>query len=108
MSHERRRLFFEEEPLAEPGRYGCPMLFRTRFYPSSRAAGPAMRCALGWALHNEVEVARCRATDAVTDCWKVHPERTPVIVLPGTEAEADADGDPGLAPTPATAKVAGD
>ena len=101
MSRERRRLFLEEEPTAEPGRYGCPMLVRTRFYrPGS--ARPAMRCALGWALHNELEVARCAATDAVTDCWKIHPERTPVVVLATAEAGAASD------PDPAPAKVAGD
>lgn len=22
---------------------------------------------------------RCRATDVVTDCWKVHPERFPAV-----------------------------
>ncbi len=97
MSRERRLLFPVEEPAAEPGRYGCPMLFRTRYYPSPGATRPAMRCALGWAIHNELEVARCSATDIVTDCWKVHPERTPVLALPGADAESDA-----------TAKVAGD
>ena len=102
MSRERRRLFQEEEPLAEPGRYGCPMLVRTHLYPSRQATRPVMRCALGWALHNELEVARCVATDLVTDCWKVHPERTPVVVLPVAEAGT------GVEPEPAPAKVAGD
>lgn len=84
MSRERRRLFPEEEPSAEPGRYGCPMLVRTRnLRPETDR--PVMRCALGWALHNELEVARCAAVDAVTDCWKQHPERTPVVVLPAVE-----------------------
>ena len=101
MSRERRRLFQEEESPAEPGRYGCPMLVRTRFYPRG-STRPAMRCALGWALHDELEVARCVATDVVTDCWKVHPERTPVVVLPTAEAGAASD------PEPAPAKVAGD
>ena len=101
MSRERRRLFLEEEPTAEPGRYGCPMLVRSRFRPPG-AARPVMRCSLGWSLHNELEVARCAAVDVVTDCWKVHPERTPVVVLP--TADAGAMPDPG----PAPAKVAGD
>ena len=102
MSRERRRLFLAEEPTAEPGRYGCPMLFRTRFRPSPDSERPMGRCALGWALHNELEVARCGATDVVTDCWKVHPERTPVVVLPTAEQEIQADA---LA---VPAKVAGD
>jgi hypothetical protein len=58
-----------------------------------------MRCSLGWALHGEIEVERCLATEAVIDCWKEHPERTPVVVLaptrgpgPGeTEQKASAD-----------------
>ena len=102
MSRERRRLFREEDPPAEPGRYGCPMLVRTRFHLPPNAARPVMRCALGWALHNELEVARCVATDVVTDCWKVHPERTPVVVLPVAEAGAE------IASVPEAAKVAGD
>lgn len=61
-----------------------------------------MRCSLGWSLHNELEAARCVATDVVTDCWKVHPERTPVVVLPAAEAGSVSD----RASVPA--KVAGD
>ena len=100
MSRERRRLFHEEEESAEPGRYGCPMLIRGRVYLPPDESGPVMRCALGWALHNELEVARCAVTDVVTDCWKVHPERTPVVALPVPDAAAE--------PEPASAKVAGD
>ena len=100
MSRERRRLFQPEEPSAEPGRYGCPMLFRTRLRLSPDLNRPVMRCALGWALHNELEAARCAATDAVTDCWKVHPERTPVVALPATDSVPDGESAP--------EKVAGD
>ena len=32
---------------------------------------------------------RCRATDAVPDCWKVHPERFPVLA----EIEIDEPND---------------
>jgi len=109
MSRERRRLFLAEEPTAEPGRYGCPMLFRTRFYRSSSDPHPAMRCGLGWSLHNEGEADRCRATDAVTDCWKVHPERTPLVVLPGADADATTEREPSaLLPVSQPTKVAGD
>ena len=85
MSRERRPLFQPEEEMAEPGRYGCPMLARIRQSSLLEVAGPKVRCALGWALHDELDVARCAATDIVTDCWKLHPERTPVVVLPGAE-----------------------
>lgn len=88
MSLERRPLFPQEEPEAATGRYGCPMLVRTRF--SFVPGGPPlMRCSLGWALHDDLEVARCQATDVLTDCWKVHPERTPVV--------ADAAANTGVA-----------
>jgi hypothetical protein len=75
MSRERRRLFLEEEQTAEPGRFGCPMLVRAHCGPLRGRVEPVYRCSLAWALHGEDEVMRCRATDVVTDCWKVHPER---------------------------------
>lgn len=75
MSRERRSLFPAEEATAEPGRFGCPMLVRAHCGPLRGRAEPVYRCSLGWALHSEDEVALCRATDAVPDCWKAHPER---------------------------------
>ncbi len=100
MSRERRRLFDEEDESAEPGHFGCCMLTRLHFAPRSGQRVRTMRCSLGWALHDDLEVARCRATDSLVDCWKVHPERTPVVVLPGMEREDAAP--------PAPVKVAGD
>jgi hypothetical protein len=79
MSRERRRLLFQEEQLAEPGRFGCPMLVRAHCGQLRGGTEPVYRCSLGWALHGEADVMRCRATDTVTDCWKVHPERLPVL-----------------------------
>lgn len=75
MSRERRSLFLTEEVTAEPGRFGCPMLVRAHCGPLRGRAEPVYRCSLGWALHGEDEVVLCRATDAVPDCWKAHPER---------------------------------
>src|SRR5690606_34061811 len=100
MSRERRRLFEEEDESAEPGHFGCSMLTRSHFTSRPGSGIKTMRCALGWALHNELEVARCCVTDSLTDCWKVHPERTPVVVLPGMERDDNRQ--------PAPAKVAGD
>ncbi len=88
MSLERRPLFPVVEPEAVPGRYGCPMLVRTRF-SFTPDGPPLMRCSLGWALHDGLEVARCKATDVLTDCWKVHPERTPVVAEAATDTEAE-------------------
>ncbi len=85
MSREQRRLFQEEESTAEPGHYGCPMLVRNRFEQMGGRPIPVMRCSLGWALHNDLDAARCRATEIVTDCWMLHPEQAPLVVLSGTE-----------------------
>lgn len=100
MSRERRRLFDEEDDSAEPGHFGCSMLARARFVSRSGRPVQMLRCSLGWALHNELEVARCCATESLIDCWKVHPERTPVVALPGMER----DGEVG----PVSVKAAGD
>jgi hypothetical protein len=99
MSRERRRLFREEESPVEPGRFGCPMLVRGHRHHPVEPHGIIMRCSLGWAVHDDVEVQRCQLTESVADCWKVHPERMPLVVLgstgaPGrveTEQKASAD-----------------
>jgi hypothetical protein len=85
MSRERRSLFLAEEATAEPGRFGCPMLVRAHCGPLRGRVEPVYRCSLAWALHGEDEVARCRATDAVPDCWKAHPERLEALA-PAEEA----------------------
>lgn len=88
MSLERRPLFPAGEQEATSGRYGCPMLVRTRF-SFTPGGSPLMRCSLGWALHDDLEVARCHATDVLTDCWKVHPERTPVVADTAADTEVE-------------------
>lgn len=85
MSREPRRLFQEEESPAEAGRFGCPMLVHSRFGDMAKGPLPVTRCSLGWALHDDLDAARCRATDTVGDCWKAHPERTPMVALTGGE-----------------------
>lgn len=102
MTRERRWLFQEEEPPAEPGRYGCPMLVRSRFVPT-RTTDPMMRCSLGWALHNEREAARCTLVEVVADCWKGHPERAELVLLPIAIARGEVPET-----DPAVIKVAGD
>src|SRR6476620_560360 len=86
MSRERRRLFQEEESPVEPGRFGCPMLTRGHRSHPVHVGQPMMRCCLGWAIREEIEVERCLATEAVIDCWKEHPERTPMVVLTPAKA----------------------
>lgn len=82
MSRERRRLLPAEESPAEPGRYGCPMLRRGRRPHPLDPSRPFWLCALGWSLRGELDVANCIATESVIDCWKVHPERKPIVALP--------------------------
>ena len=94
MGREPRRLFLEEEPSAEPGRYGCPMLTRGHRPHPIDPNRRLMRCSIGWAIHGDEDVQRCLATETVIDCWKVHPERMPILVLaPAAPAPA-----PELAP----------
>lgn len=81
MSRERRRPFLEEEPPAEPGRYGCPLLTRAHCSHPVFPGRPFMRCSAGWAIHDDVDAQKCLATESVADCWKVHPERMPLVVL---------------------------
>ena len=48
-----------------------------------------MRCQLGWSIRDELDRARCRAVNAVPDCWRAHPERTPLVVLAANERTLD-------------------
>ena len=62
----------------EPGRFGCPMLTHVQWERAVEAHVPTSRCLIGWSLTDDLAIARCRATHAVVDCWKAHPERTPI------------------------------
>ncbi len=93
MSRERRGLFLVEESTAEPERFGCPMLVRARYeYPLNESL-PKWRCSLGWAVRGDYDVACCQATESVCDCWKVHPERTPLVAYPATTDHQKASAD---------------
>lgn len=67
------------EEATEPGRFGCPMLAPVRWERAAELRVPTSRCLIGWSLTDDLAVARCRATHAVVDCWKAHPERTPIV-----------------------------
>lgn len=62
------------------------MLTRTRMRLPVFGNHQAPRCALGWALHTEEEVALCLLTDDLTQCWQAKPERIPIL-----RAELDAE-----------------
>jgi hypothetical protein len=59
--------------------FGCPMLIRAAADHPVHSGDILMRCALGWSIRDDLDCARCAATNAVQDCWRVHPERTPVV-----------------------------
>jgi hypothetical protein len=61
---------------------GCPMLIRAAAPHPTISGAILMRCALGWSIHDEIDCARCAGTTLVQDCWRVHPERTPVVAMP--------------------------
>lgn len=50
------------------------MLARIRLRPRNPDAFATRRCSLGFALHNEGEVARCLAVEGPGECWKVTPD----------------------------------
>ncbi|CAA9563780.1 MAG: hypothetical protein AVDCRST_MAG70-1875 [uncultured Thermomicrobiales bacterium] len=104
MDQERRSLFPEEEAVAEPGIYGCPMLIRPHHDLGGRRV-PTMRCALGWALHDEGEIDRCARTGSVAECWKVDPALIEVVPRPGPRPHVV----PGpVAETSENVRIAGD
>ena len=93
MSRGRRGPFVVEEPVEDPGQFGCPMLARCRSNPVEPNQ-PSWRCNIGWSIHGVEEAALCQATESVADCWKVHPERLPiveidVVMLAETKTAAD-------------------
>ena len=86
-----QHLFLGDEDGAEEGRYGCPMLIRTRLMLGTPPR-VVMRCHLGWALRTDEHTARCLATEDQNDCWQLHPERIPVVAhATGSLSEASGD-----------------
>lgn len=93
MSRGRRGLFALEEPVEDPGQFGCPMLVRCHSNPIAPGQ-PLWRCNIGWAIHGTEEAVFCQATASVAECWKVHPERLPIPevgTVMQTESKAAAD-----------------
>ncbi|MEZ4529442.1 MAG: hypothetical protein R2855_00305 [Thermomicrobiales bacterium] len=93
MSRGRRGLFVVEEPVEDSGQFGCPMLARCRSNPIDPDQ-PSWRCNIGWAIHGAGDAANCQATESVADCWKVHPERLPIVEIETVmliESKATAD-----------------
>ena len=82
--NERRAASTDDEP--ESGLFGCPMLAPVHWEGAGQAGVSTRRCLIGWSLTDDLAIARCRATHAVVDCWKAHPERTPIVALDGASS----------------------
>lgn len=74
-----QHLILGNEDGEEVGRYGCPMLIRTRLMLGDPPR-VVMRCHLGWALRTDNDTARCLATEDQNDCWQVHPEHNSIAL----------------------------
>ena len=80
MMNRAQRVPQNDEEATEPGLFGCPMLTHLQWERAAETHVPTSRCLIGWSLTDDLAIARCRATHAVVDCWKAHPERTPIVV----------------------------
>ena len=86
-----QHLILGNEDGEEVGRYGCPMLIRTRLMLGDPPR-VVMRCHLGWALRSDDDTARCLATEDQNDCWQVHPEHTSAALeAVGAQSERSND-----------------
>lgn len=70
-----------DEYVTEQIKAGCPMLIHASSPHPIIPGAKFMRCTLGWSVYSELSQARCAATNAVENCWRVHPERTPITIL---------------------------
>jgi hypothetical protein len=75
MNRERRGPTVDEESSLDHEQFGCPMLTRNHGEVPRGIRRPGFRCSLGWALHDDSEVDRCREIETVPACWKAHPDR---------------------------------
>jgi hypothetical protein len=77
---------FESTPECEEIRFGCSMLSQVRLRSLKPGTLAPMRCSLGYALHSEDDVAKCRAVEGPGDCWKTAPSWR--VAAPGPEPRA--------------------
>jgi hypothetical protein len=77
---------FESTPECEEIRFGCSMLSQIRLRLHNPRTLAPMRCSLGYALHSEDDVAKCRAVEGPGDCWKTAPSWR--VAAPGPEPRA--------------------
>ncbi len=88
MNRERRGLTVDEEASPEDEQFGCPMLTRNHGEISHGIRRIGFRCSLGWALHDDSEVDRCRQIETVPACWKAHPDRL-LTLSPASESSSN-------------------
>ena len=77
---------FESTPECEEIRFGCSMLSQIRLRSHNPRTLAPMRCSLGYALHSDDDIARCRAVEGPGDCWKAAPSWR--VAAPGPEPRA--------------------
>gem|GEM_PF-2837246 len=77
---------FETTPECEEIRFGCSMLSQIRLRSHNPGTLAPMRCSLGYALHSEDDVAKCRSVEGPGDCWKTAPSWR--VAAPGPEPRA--------------------
>jgi hypothetical protein len=77
---------FESAPECEEIRFGCSMLSQIRLRSHNSGTLSPMRCSLGYALHSEDDVTKCRSVEGPGDCWKTAPSWR--VAAPGPEPRA--------------------
>lgn len=87
MNREQRGTTVDLESSLEQELFGCPMLMRNHGESLRGIRLSGFRCSLGWALHDDGEVDRCREVETVPACWKVQADR--VLTLSPARAESN-------------------
>ena len=82
----RKGTGFETALEGDEIRFGCSMLSQIRLRSHNPGTLAPMRCSLGYALHSEDDVAKCRAVEGPGDCWKTAPSWR--VAAPGPEPRA--------------------
>ncbi len=89
---------FDSHP-EEEIRFGCSMLSQIRLRSQDPRILAPMRCSLGYALHSEDDVAKCRAVEGPGECWKAAPSWRVAAPGPGPRVREREQHSNGVATT---------